>query len=122
VGLVTHRLFSYGTLLQPEVQRAVFGRLVMTTPDALPGYRLEWVRITDPAVIATSGSDRHPILRLGASGDSVDGGYLEIDDAELVRADDYEVDDYARVSVTLASGTTAWVYIDAAAQSPSEHG
>ena len=108
---MTHRVFSYGTLRQAEVQAALFGRAVPTTADALPGYRLEWLVITDPAVIATSGSDRHPILRLGADGDSVDGACLELSDEDLARADAYEVDDYVRVAVRLASGTEAWVYV-----------
>jgi gamma-glutamylcyclotransferase (GGCT)/AIG2-like uncharacterized protein YtfP len=107
---VAHRLFSYGTLRQPDVQRALFGRCVPTVDDELPGYRIEWLLITDPAVIATSGSDRHPILRPGAPTDSVTGAYLELDDAELGAADDYEVDDYRRIAVTLASGMQAWVY------------
>jgi hypothetical protein len=34
-----------------------------------------------------------------------------ISDAELAAADAHEVDDYARVRVTLRSGTPAWVYL-----------
>lgn len=105
-----HRLFSYGTLRQPDVQLSLFGRVVATVDDALPGYRLEWLRITDPSVIATSGSDRHPILRRGTPSDHVDGAYLELTDDELAAADDYEVDDYRRTAVTLTSGVPAWVY------------
>ncbi|MFT3715577.1 MAG: gamma-glutamylcyclotransferase family protein [Gordonia sp. (in: high G+C Gram-positive bacteria)] len=110
---MTHRLFSYGTLRQPEVQAALFGRSVPTVDDALPGYRIEWLTITDPEVIATSGSDRHPILREGSPDDAAPGAYLELDDAELKAADDYEVDDYVRTAVTLASGVDAWAYLAA---------
>jgi len=106
-----HRVFSYGTLRQAQVQRALYGREVLTVADALPGYRLEWLLITDPEVISTSGSDRHPILRRGTAADAVDGAYLELDDAELAATDAYEVEDYQRVEVTLASGVTAWVYV-----------
>ena len=109
--MVTQRLFSYGTLRQPEVQEALFGRPLPTVPDSLPGYRLEWLLITDAAVIAKSGSDRHPILRKGAMTDSIPGAYLELSERELLAADAYEVDDYARTSVTLASGVDAWVYV-----------
>ena len=109
--MVAERLFSYGTLRQPEVQEALFGRPLPTMPDSLPGYRLEWLLITDAAVIAASGSDRHPILREGAPTDSVSGGCLELDEHELLAADAYEVDDYARRSVTLASGVHAWAYV-----------
>jgi hypothetical protein len=31
-------LFSYGTLQQPDVQRATFGRLLRGEPDALVGF------------------------------------------------------------------------------------
>ncbi|HWU32962.1 MAG TPA: gamma-glutamylcyclotransferase family protein [Marmoricola sp.] len=108
-----HRLFSYGTLRQANVQRALFGRSVPTVDDELPGYRLEWLTIADPAVIRTSGSDRHPILRVGSPEDTVAGAFLQLEDAELARADEYEVDDYVRARVTLSSGLDAWVYVAA---------
>ena len=77
----------------------------------LPGFRLDVVVITDPAVIATSGSDRHPILRRGADFDAVDGAFLDLTPADLAAADEYEVDDYMRVPVTLGSGRAAWAYV-----------
>ncbi|AGZ46072.1 gamma-glutamylcyclotransferase family protein [Actinoplanes friuliensis] len=104
-------LFSYGTLRQSGVQQALFGRAVPTVADVLPGYRVDVVVITDPEVIAQSGSDRHPILRRGADGDAVDGACLELTPDELAAADAYEVDDYVRVAVTLGSGRNAWVYV-----------
>ena len=106
-----HRVFSYGTLRQPEVQQALYGRVVPTTGDVLPGYRIDWLRITDPDVIATSGSDRHPILQRGGDQDAVPGAYLVLSDADLAATDAYEVGDYTRREVTLASGVTAWVYL-----------
>lgn len=106
-----HRLFSYGTLRLPAVQAELFGGPIPTVEDELPGWRLDWVTITDPEVVATSGSDRHPILRPGAVGDAVRGAWLELDDTQLANADAYEVDDYVRVEVTLASGSAAWVYV-----------
>lgn len=120
-----HRVFSYGTLRQENVQRALFGRPVVTVDDTLPGYRIDWLTITDPEVIATSGSDRHPILRPGSATDVVAGAYLELDEAGLAATDAYEVDDYVRTAVTLGSGTPAWVYLagDAAgaASVPSDY-
>jgi hypothetical protein len=56
-------LFSYGTLRDPAVQRANFGRELVGREDRLPRY---------------------------------------------------EVDDYRRVSVVLASGAAAWVYVSVA--------
>lgn len=122
---MTHRLFSYGTLRQPDVQASLFGRAVPTVDDALPGYRIEWLTITDPAVIATSRSDRHPILRAGRPDDAAPGAYLLLSDDELAAADAYEVDDYARTAVTLASGVDAWAYLaadESGAQSVTQAG
>lgn len=114
VAGATHRVFSYGTLRQPLVQESLFGGHVPTEPDALPGWRLDWVTITDPEVIRTSGSDRHPILRRGSSADVVEGSVLALGYEWQLRAvDDYEVADYQRVRVTLASGASAWVYVAA---------
>ncbi len=110
---MTHVLFSYGTLRQPQVQRELFGRVVPTVPDHLVGHRVEWLTITDAAVIATSGSHRHPVIRPGDPQDTVAGHRLELSDAELECADAYEVDDYTRVAIRLASGLDAWVYMAA---------
>jgi len=109
---VTELLFSYGTLRQPEVQRATFGRELDGSPDAIVGYDLDYVTITDPHVIATSGSDRHPILRqTDRPGAAVEGTVFAISQADLAAADEYEVDDYRRVAVPLRSGERAWVYV-----------
>ena len=105
-------LFSYGTLRQRDVQVATFGRVLAGRPDAIVGYELHHVTITDPHVIAASGSDRHPILRPGNAPDAaVDGTVFEISEADLAAADEYEVDDYVRIQVPLRSGQQAWVYV-----------
>ncbi len=105
-------LFSYGTLQQPEVQRATFGRELHGRRDAITGYRLETVTITDQHVIETSGSDEHPILvpDPGPAAE-VEGTVFEITEDELASADEYEVDDYARVLVPMRTGGHAWVYV-----------
>ena len=109
---MTELLFSYGTLRQREVQLSTFGRELDGRPDAIVGYELDYVTITDPHVIATSGSDRHPILRPSESQDAaVEGTVFAISADELGAADEYEVDDYRRVAVPLRSGDSAWVYI-----------
>jgi hypothetical protein len=106
------RLFSYGTLQQPAVQRATFGRLLDGWPDTVFGFQLETLRVTDPDVIATSGTDEHPILCACDDPESgVDGFVFLLSEDELTAADQYEVDDYARVEAPIASGGTAWVYV-----------
>jgi hypothetical protein len=106
------RLFSYGTLQLERVQVATFGRRLHGVPDALAGYRLQPIEITDPEVIAISGSSTHTNLVLSEDpADEVPGTVFEITPTDLAAADEYEVDGYERVSVRLRSGVEAYVYI-----------
>ena len=104
-------LFSYGTLQQPSVQVANFGRELSGQPDILQGYIIGEVEITDERVLRESGKDFHPILRYtGNAADEVQGTVFELTDAELAQADDYEVDAYVRVAAQLKSGAQCWIY------------
>lgn len=107
-------LFSYGTLQQPDVQKATFGRLLSGRPDSLPAYQLAMLAIDDPAVVETSGKTHHPIIsHTGSHTDMVAGSVLAITAEELRNSDRYEVAAYRRQRVVLASGTLAWAYVDA---------
>jgi gamma-glutamylcyclotransferase (GGCT)/AIG2-like uncharacterized protein YtfP len=107
-------LFSYGTLRQREVQLAIFGRALNGQADVLPGYALSPLLITDPSVIATSGTVHHTIVReTGDRLDEVPGVVFRITESELAAADAYEVADCKRVTVRLGSGIDAFVYVDA---------
>ncbi|WP_433664091.1 gamma-glutamylcyclotransferase family protein [Nocardia sp. CA-128927] len=108
-------LFSYGTLRQVEVQRTVFGRELDGHVDEIVGYELGEVVITDPAVIATSGSARHPVLVPADAAAGVAGTVFAVTEADLAAADAYEVADYTRILVPLGSGKQAWVYVLASA-------
>ena len=108
------KLFSYGTLQLPQVQESLFGRILVGTKEELPGYKVEKLKITDLGVIEKSGTDIHPILvRAGKPADVVSGMVLELTQAELEKADEYEVDDYRRTLATMRSGTRAWIYCSA---------
>ena len=105
-------LFSYGTLQLPEVQRATYGRLLEGRPDALLGYRLAPLTISQPEVVALSGAPVHMIAcRTGDPADRIAGVVYTITPAELAATDDYEGDAYARIEVRLESGAAAFVYI-----------
>lgn len=105
-------LFSYGTLQQPEVQRANYGRLLEGDPDSLAGFRLAPLTITDPHVVQLSGKAVHTIARAtGDPADRIAGAVFQVSEAELAATDAYEVDVYARLEAALESGRVAWVYV-----------
>ena len=107
-------LFSYGTLQQEEVQISTFGRKLTGAPDSLVGFILADLKIKDSEVIATSGREFHPIARkTGGFNHRVPGTVFEVSEEELANADRYEVSDYTRIETVLASGKSAWVYIEA---------
>ena len=105
-------LFSYGTLRDESVQHAVFGRSLTGSADAVLGYRLESITITDQAAIAISGKSEHLILEpTGRDSDQVEGMVFQITVAELQLADAYEDAAYRRVLAPLRSSGKAWVYV-----------
>lgn len=107
-------LFSYGTLQLVQVQMELFGRRVELVPDALVGFKKEKITIKDEAVVDISGEEEHVIISYsGNDADVIEGAVLSITPDELERTDAYETDDYKRISVTLRSGKSAWVYVSA---------
>ena len=103
-------LFSYGTLRDEDVQRAVFGRTLNSTQDALAGYRLATIRIGDWVAEKISGGHLQQTLVPGDA-EPVTGAVLHMTEEELRLADSYEPKEYTRVRVRLCSGTEAWVYL-----------
>ncbi|MEM9966023.1 MAG: gamma-glutamylcyclotransferase family protein [Asticcacaulis sp.] len=107
-------LFSYGTLQLEPVQMATFGRLLEGQADAMTGWFMDQLEITDPEVLKTSGERFHPVAKqTGKAQDEIAGKVFRITPEELAHADAYEVSDYKRVEVTLKSGDRAWVYVKA---------
>lgn len=107
-------LFSYGTLRQENVQLATFGRRLEGRPDALVGFALSPMTITDPHVIAASGADTHTIARPSDDPqDRIPGLVFTLTPAEIEAADRYESGPIDRVRVRLESGAEAFVYVAA---------
>jgi len=70
----TENLFSYGTLKLEDVQLETFGRKLHSQPDALRGYKLVMITITDDAFVVKSGAANHRTLQFtGNSSDVVEG-------------------------------------------------
>lgn len=106
-------LFSYGTLQKDQVQLETFGRLLKGENDNLPAYKLAYVEITDPEVLRKSGQQFHPIIKYsGNKNDKVEGVLFEVTEAEILAADEYEVDDYKRIETLFASGKIGFIYIE----------
>src|SRR4249919_1330685 len=105
-------LFSYGTLQEENVQLSTFGRRLQGQRDELPGFEQSLVPIKDSQVVATSGKTHHANVTFNGRSDSrVSGTVLEITDAELAAADEYEkLAAYIRIAAMLASGKRAWLY------------
>ncbi|WP_121353694.1 gamma-glutamylcyclotransferase family protein [Flavisolibacter nicotianae] len=105
-------LFSYGTLQNEAVQLALFGRRLHGTSDALNGYCVAAIEISDEAFLA-KGEDRNQstAVRSDKPNDGIRGMVFEITSEELLQADRYEPANYQRVSVVLASGKQAWLYM-----------
>lgn len=110
--LPSENLFSYGTLQSEDVQLATFGRKLEGEPDALTGYRLVMITITDQDFVVKSGTADHRNLQYtGNSSDSVEGTVLKLTRRELEQADAYEPQGYRRVRAQLKSGGDAWVFV-----------
>lgn len=108
-------LFSYGTLQQEDVQLKTFGRKLSGEKDLLVGYEPSLAQIEDPQVAERLGKTHHQnVSPTGDDWSNVQGTALEVTEAELALAEAYEAPfDYRRISIELASGHTAWVYLHA---------
>jgi hypothetical protein len=105
-------LFSYGTLQKEKVQLELFGRGLQGSADILRGYRTAQIEIKDQAVLAKSEQKYHLIaVPSKDKNDFIKGIVLELTEEELRIADEYETEDYKRISAVLESGKESWVYI-----------
>lgn len=105
-------LFSYGTLQKEQVQLETFGRILHGKKDILSGYKLNRLEITDPEVLRKSGQRYHPVLEFsGNTSDEIEGMLFEVTEAEILQADEYEVDDYKRIETVFKSGDKGFMYI-----------
>jgi len=106
-------LFSYGTLQNDDVQVSTFGRKLQGRPDYLPGFESDEVRIEDQSTARALGCTHHANVKPSQHpGACVGGTQFEVTTDELARADAFEAQfSYRRISVELASGSRAWVYV-----------
>ncbi len=99
----TQYLFTYGTLQEEDVQRALFTRKLKGNRDVLIGFQLSEEKLMGKYPV---------IMQTGNEKDSVTGKVYNISNLELYKADAYETQAYKRIMVKLISGLTAWTYIE----------
>jgi len=105
-------LFSYGTLQLPNVQQSLFNRFLEGEKDSLSGFKEVKLYIKDPLVVELSQKETHIIIEpTNNADDVVHGTIFELTEAELIRADNYETEDYKRELAMFDSGKEAWAYI-----------
>ena len=107
------RLFSYGSLQHEDVQLTTFGRKLEGEKDLLVGYEPSLVKIADPETAARLKKTHHDnVSKTEDDWSNVQGTVFELTDAELALADTLESQyNYKRVTISLASGNDAWVYV-----------
>jgi hypothetical protein len=112
-GPAPELLFAYGMLQSPDVQQLLLGRTVDGVPDHLPGFVRTVTTIEDAGLVAASRSARHPVAVLSVEGDtSVPGTVYRLTPADLATLDARSAPEVHRVRLSLASGLTAWTYVD----------
>lgn len=94
------KLFIYGTLGLPEVQKKVIGREAPAQPEILRNFGKSKIRINGAT---------YPIA-VYQPGEQLEGACIEVTERELKLVDEYETVAYKRVEVELLSGVKAWVY------------
>jgi gamma-glutamylcyclotransferase (GGCT)/AIG2-like uncharacterized protein YtfP len=101
------RLFSYGSLQQPAVQRRILGREAAGTADEVTGF--------ERVLIQRAGKELANVIRSARADSRVTGTVFEVSETELGLIDAYEaVESYVRMQIALASGGQAWLFAEAA--------
>jgi len=99
----TQYLFSYGTLQNIDVQRAILGRTLKGKIGILAGYRISNKKL----------HGKYPVIEPSPlETDNVKGKLFKVSHFELHELDHYETYAYKRIEVKLKSGTKAWAYVE----------
>ena len=93
------KLFVYGTLKKPEVQKSVFGRIAENSSDILLNYTRSKIKIDKVYPIILPKKEKY-----------IRGLVILVSSKELKLIDKYETNSYRRQKVFLKSGKAAWVY------------
>lgn len=101
-----HKVFTYGTLQELNIQRELFGRLLKGSPDKLKGYQKETILLDGRTYPILVPDNTH-------TPSVINGVCYNLTNEDLYCCDVYEGLEYKRIEVILDSGTLAWVYVSA---------
>lgn len=96
------KLFSYGTLQDPEVQKQLFDCELLPISATIKGYKVEY-NLKIEGVI-------YPRLSSDPNG-TVTGSMYELNTEQLKIADAYETNAYHRASIKTNDGIVVQVYL-----------
>ena len=100
------KLFAYANLKEEELQKDLFGRILIGTPETLIGYIIKDIQIEEEF-----GLVHDPIIsETPKPEDTITGIVYNISRQELHQVDLYEGLHYKRVEVHLQSNQKAWAY------------
>ena len=94
------KLFVYGTLQDPDIQKSLVGRIIFGIPAKLANYEKTTINL---------GGRVYPIVR-PSENKVVAGMVLDVTEQELARFDRYETNAYRRIQAEVEGGITVWVY------------
>lgn len=95
-------VFAYGTLLDAQIRYEILGYQTTLTASTITGFRLK--------EIILHGVGYPIIVEDKQNKESIQGGYFEIDQNDLVKIDVYESSAYRRKRISTADGAKTWVY------------
>ena len=80
-------------------------------PAQLVGYTLTTIEIENELVVSLSGKSTHRILVPDAAASPIEGHLLDLSEADLKAADEYEVPDYRRTEAKTSDGESVWANV-----------
>lgn len=98
------KIFSYGTLWDPIIQKSVFGRTfdIDQDMDYISGWDIINVKMYD---------DYYNVLIPGDSSSVIMGAIVNIPEELLDVVDEYEGKEYKRISIKTMTGNDCQVYV-----------
>ena len=96
------KIFAYGTLLDPNVQLEVLGRILNGRPSSVKGYRVLRDYMVNGVLYPIAIEDNTSITY---------GRLFDIDDADMKKTDIYETNDYIRKTIITDDGYEAYMYV-----------